>query len=282
MENGQKFGLAIGAMVLGLGLGYLVFRPTMVHAPHSESTQAVTASDAVPVRASAPVAPPAPTAEQLANARAARDAESDREARIGAIDQELRDLPDEDAEFTPQLANEIKLRREQVEELRERVAEVDQGLGSASGAGQPGADSRGQVQLEANVAALQGQLTDAKESVSEQKRQIGWIAASNDPGFIGHLYNELARRSSVVNAIQLEIRDLFGTRQSDLEAAEAERTAGVNALRNDRNALVEAYNDAVAGLSAAQARYQQLLADQAASRKRMGTLSKEKSSLLKP
>lgn len=269
----------MGVMVLGLALGYLVFRPTMpARRVVGEPVMATAQVNPAP-RAPRPAVPdPA----RLAAIRAARDAASDREARILAIDEELRELPDTDPALAVNLAREIKLRREQVQELRERVLEADQGLLNAGVEAQPAADSQAQLNLEAEVAALNQQLTDAKLAENAQKQEIGTIAISTDQGFMASLYAELSRRSGIVNAIEHEIQDLFGARQSDLESEEAARVAELNSLRQDRNALVETYNEAVEGLNDANQRYGELRSTLDGSRKSAAALAAEKASLLKP
>jgi len=275
MEDKKVWGYAAAALSLGLLAGYLAFLRPLDRTPVVSTTEpihVVAASNPAsrPSLAAPPTVPPA-----------VRIAESERQARLAEIQDELKELPSTDPQTLRQLAQEIQAERARLNVLRENLKTSDRNLALASVATSPGMDSREQLFLEAQAAELQSRLSDAKIAVDQQRQVIAAIADSDETVFMGQLNGELARRVDVANAIQQEIEDLFGEQESDLEAIEAEHSQQLVALRQARAQLAADYSDSLEQLAADTFAYQHLQEEQAQARASNASLAAEKAELEK-
>ncbi|MGZ3653092.1 MAG: hypothetical protein ACXWP1_11890 [Bdellovibrionota bacterium] len=274
MEDKKVWGYAAAALSLGLLAGYLAFVRPLARTPVVSTTEPIhTVVSAKP----APKAPLTPAVQSPA----ARIAESERQARLAEIQNELEELPSVDSQALRTLARNIQAERARLNVLRENLKTSDRNLALASVSTAPNMSSQEQLYLEAQAAELESRLNDAKIAVDQQRQVIAAIADSNETVFMGQLYGELARRIDIANAIQQEIEELFGAEEADLEAIESGHSQQLAALRQVRAELAENYSDSLDQLEADTAAYQRMQEEQNHARTQSASLAAEKAELEK-
>jgi hypothetical protein len=253
------------AALVALGLGFLAGRivpqrmPTLP--PPWPSSPGAVALPPSPPPATPSVAPsPAPS-------------------RAAAIDQELAEIPPENADTLRSLGDRIRQERARLLEIRARLQTSDRDFLQHAEGASSALLGRQRLENEQRAGVIMQQLADAKFAVSEQQWLLNQMLGSDNTQTMREVRAELQRRKDLVRALEQNLSAAHASSSQALDQNDAQKSARLRAWRRERATLEAAYTDALAAIEQQNQSYRQLVSESLENKKRADQLRAERQAL---